>query len=900
MPDGLIIDPATGIISGSVATAGTYSFTVSAENSVGTGTATYALRVLSQAEQDAIPLNVVINKYVNASPDKVELLVVGDGTVGSTVDMRGMIFKDTSGSMANDAGGKFIFADNPLWQSVPAGTLIVVTAGNTATEDVTIGSGDFNLAVNLANPTYFTASGSFDIATTEMVVIKAAGTGVDGVAGGIHALAGGTTGARYTEFTGKKLRATGTSGTNFGVYANNAGSVLTDYYLADGTGATGGVASASLTFGSFNTAGNDSFIKTLRGIVDGSGIASIVNGLSGSVYLGKNVFSRNQLGQTVEVVFTPSSAAAAIQQLEIDVPALFGVPSVGNVTVSGTGTESATKGVTGQKITISGLNAISPNPVTIRISGLSSPDTSDAVTNNGSYTFNIRSSGVGGSLAVLGVSPAARVIIPIANLKNVDPTTRVPVLSGQTVAVEGICLVGRLGSGSTSTVLQEGNSGVQVYSLSAVQGPQTRGNKYTAVGTVGQNFGITQITMTDASLMFDQGADVLPTPTVVTIPVFNAAPETYENRLIRIQNLTYVSGTFGNSQSVIFQDASLNQVTVRIQSASTATAQPNGTVTITGIGGQFDNSPNYDSGYQLQPRDVDDMPAPPSIITTTFAGTVGQVFSNKISTAGMATITANVALPAGLSLDSATGWITGTPEAAATSGLAVGFTAINAYGNTSASITFTIAKGTPTIVTPPTASAITEGQTLAASTFTLGSVTGIGSTSLSGTFGWSSPTFAPPLGTTSYGVVFTPSGADANNWNISSSTTVSVTVNSAGPVGTTYSSWLGTADPSDAAFLDYVFGAATPGTLDPSLKPTVAVIGGNLVLTYYVRQGTAGLTVTPKTSVDLAAGPSGWVNVIPVDVGVPRDVNGVSVQQKTASVPVIGVKNFLRIEAVQQ
>ena len=100
--------------------------------------------------------------------------------------------------------------------------------------------------------------------------------------------------------------------------------------------------------------------------------------------------------------------------------------------------------------------------------------------------------------------------------------------------------------------------------------------------------------------------------------------------------------------------------------------------------------------------------------------------------------------------------------------------------------------------------------------------------------------------------------------------------------------------------MDYVFGAVTPGTLDGSLKPTVAVTGGNLVLTYYLREGTAGLTVTPKTSADLAAGSGDWVNVIPVDVGVPRDVNGVSVQQKTASVPVIGVKNFLRIEAVQQ
>jgi len=120
--------------------------------------------------------------------------------------------------------------------------------------------------------------------------------------------------------------------------------------------------------------------------------------------------------------------------------------------------------------------------------------------------------------------------------------------------------------------------------------------------------------------------------------------------------------------------------------------------------------------------------------------------------------------------------------------------------------------------------------------------------------------------------------------------------------GSTYSSWLGALIPSDAAFLDYVFGAATPGTLDPTLKPTVTVTGENLVLTYYVRQGTVGLTVTPKTSDDLAAGLSGWVttDVTVADVGVPRQVNGVNVQQKTASVPVSGTKKFLRVEAVQQ
>jgi len=126
---------------------------------------------------------------------------------------------------------------------------------------------------------------------------------------------------------------------------------------------------------------------------------------------------------------------------------------------------------------------------------------------------------------------------------------------------------------------------------------------------------------------------------------------------------------------------------------------------------------------------------------------------------------------------------------------------------------------------------------------------------------------------------------------------------------TTYNSWLGLATPSDEAFLDYVSGAVTPGTLDPSLRPTVAIVPptagsgvdtATLVLTYYVRQNTVGLTVTPKTSADLAAAPVNWVDVIPVDVGVPRDVNGVFVQQKTASVPMIGDRKFLKAEAVQQ
>jgi autotransporter-associated beta strand protein len=121
------------------------------------------------------------------------------------------------------------------------------------------------------------------------------------------------------------------------------------------------------------------------------------------------------------------------------------------------------------------------------------------------------------------------------------------------------------------------------------------------------------------------------------------------------------------------------------------------------------------------------------------------------------------------------------------------------------------------------------------------------------------------------------------------------------PAGSTYGDWLGEVAGSDAAFWDYVYGATAPGALSASLKPTTAISGGNLVLTYYVRQNTRGLTVTAKTTADLAAGASSWgtAGVNDVAVGSPTTVNGVSVQQRTASVAASGAKKFLKLEGVQ-
>ena len=91
-------------------------------------------------------------------------------------------------------------------------------------------------------------------------------------------------------------------------------------------------------------------------------------------------------------------------------------------------------------------------------------------------------------------------------------------------------------------------------------------------------------------------------------------------------------------------------------------------------------------------------------------------------------------------------------------------------------VTVDIAKATPEITAAPTASAITEGQTLASSNLSGGTATGVGGVSLGGNFAFTSSGTAPAVGTANQSVTFTPT--DTTNYN-TATTSVSVTVNSA-------------------------------------------------------------------------------------------------------------------------
>ena len=264
LPGGWTVNTTNGLVSGTASSsAGTVTFTVSATNAEGTTTATYTLKMVSASEQNSVPLSVVINKMQYAVPDRIELLVVGntsDAAAGPPVDLRGMILKDFASSSSLDTGGRFVFRQVPLWASVKAGTLIILATGKTLAED--LDPSDFVLRVNLGNLEYFeSGGGTLDLEFNDMILLKAAGYGIEGIAGGIHALGIGLDGTQYTGFNGKKTRARRAFSSSRGYYGYvlNSGASLSDF------SANNAADLATLkTFGTGSTTGNSTYISTLQ------------------------------------------------------------------------------------------------------------------------------------------------------------------------------------------------------------------------------------------------------------------------------------------------------------------------------------------------------------------------------------------------------------------------------------------------------------------------------------------------------------------------------------------------------------------------------------------------------------------------------------------------------------
>jgi hypothetical protein len=710
------------------------------------------------------------------------------------------------------------------------------------------------------------------------------------------------------------------------LYRYGPGSVGRDFAWAKATVATPGQVNPGQNLGATG--------------VQGTGTLAIANGTASSAFVTQNIFPKATAGQTVSLTLTGTLSSGTISSMSVVVPAAFTGLSAGNVTVSGTGAGTPVTTLSGSTLTITGLVVDQLNPVTINIAGLTTPETAGDLTKDGNYPFTIQT-GVDGNLQPLLIQPIAVVTIPIANLGDVD-ANGVSLDEGKTVAVQGVCTEENFNSSNTtSAYLQSGQpNGVLKAGINIFSGQRNlfvRGDEYVVAGSVLNYNGLTELVVSSAGQVVRLGtATAVPTPVTLTIAELTAAHEAYEGSLVRVVGLSKVSGTWaltvvGNVTSgsnVTLANGGVN-LTTRLNVGSAALTEPIYPAAITGVYGQFVAASPFTGGGQIQPRDQADIEDAPGL-RLTFAEAYlyesttpplgGAIVSGALTvsrTGGDTSAALVVALspsPTGLLQFPASVTIPVGQETATVTVEAIDNSGFNAAGFTNVTLTASalgsgLGDGSTTVM-------ILEDEASAPADTIKPIITLIGANpqlvangavyaDLKATVTDNVDASREITGTGTvntavagdYTITYNASDAAGN-----AAIAVTRTVRVAAPLGTTYSGWLGQAGASDAAFLDYVFGAVTPGTLDPSLRPTVAVSGGNLVLTYNVRQGTSGLTVTPKTSADLAAGPSGWVttDVTVADVGAARSVNGVSVQQKTASVPVSGAKKFLRVEAVQQ
>jgi len=201
--------------------------------------------------------SIVINKFFNSGQpsgqnDAVELLVIE-----KDLNLQGMILKDFSSSMNNDNGGKYLFTTNPIWSKLPSGCLVVIRVSDQSTD---VDTSDFVLDVGLKDTSLFVhmGTGTFDIATTELLMIKNAGSDTAGVVGSIHAFGAGTAGTFFNLAPEPKLRSSRTAASGKFVYAKNSNSLLADF---NGTDAD---TSSSLVLGQPNNETNALFINRLR------------------------------------------------------------------------------------------------------------------------------------------------------------------------------------------------------------------------------------------------------------------------------------------------------------------------------------------------------------------------------------------------------------------------------------------------------------------------------------------------------------------------------------------------------------------------------------------------------------------------------------------------------------
>ena len=171
-----------------------------------------------------------------------------------------------------------------------------------------------------------------------------------------------------------------------------------------------------------------------------------------------------------------------------------------------------------------------------------------------------------------------------------------------------------------SFYMMDNTAGINVYKTTTLGYTPLEGDSLRVIGKIAQLNGLTQIAP-DSIVKISSGA-ALQTPTVVT-----ALSDTTESRLIKMNNLTYVSGwpVTAGATATVNALSGTTAVTIIIYTTCNLQGTPAPTVpfNMVGIGSQSDNTSPYTTGYRMYPRSLSDLTliySPPTVLTTTTTG----------------------------------------------------------------------------------------------------------------------------------------------------------------------------------------------------------------------------------------------------------------------------------------
>lgn len=184
-------------------------------------------------------------------------------------------------------------------------------------------------------------------------------------------------------------------------------------------------------------------------------------------------------------------------------------------------------------------------------------------------------------------------------------------------------------SGRISYMFQDAVGGTNV-NRAATTLTLNIGDSITVLGLIGQFRGTTQLTPDSLSDITVVATGRTVPVTEVTVNAFNANPEQYESRLIRMTSLNRIRSTpaWGNNAAIPVYQGTLADSTLLFLDADTpvpSCTEPTYPVTVVGVAGQFSSSTSvFDNGYEIIPRACTDFSSGlPGLVGSYTVGTGG-------------------------------------------------------------------------------------------------------------------------------------------------------------------------------------------------------------------------------------------------------------------------------------